>query len=138
FIPVNCGAIPETIIESELFGHEKGAFTGAVDKHRGFFELADGGTIFLDEVSELTQQAQVKLLRVLENKEFFRVGGTSTVRSDFRLIAATNRDLKEAVLSGNFRKDLYFRLSGATIYIPPLRERQKDIPVLAYKFLQDL
>lgn len=138
FIAVNCGAIPESLLESELFGHEKGAFTGAIEKHQGFFELANSGTIFLDEVGELPVNAQVKLLRILEGKEFFRVGGKTPIKSDFRLIAATNRDLKQAVASEKFRQDLYFRLSGATIYIPPLRERPKDIPILAYKFLQDI
>jgi len=138
FVAVNCGAIPETLLESELFGHEKGAFTGAVQLRRGYFEQAHTGTIFLDEIGELTNSAQVKLLRILETKEFFRVGGTTPLISDFRLIAATNRDLKESVLNGKFRADLYFRIAGTSIYIPPLRERPKDIPVLAYKFMMEL
>ena len=134
-ICVNCSALPESLISSELFGHEKGAFTGAIQQRLGRFELADGGTIFLDEIGELPLEVQVRLLRVLQSKEFERVGGTKTIRSDFRLVTATNRDLKELVREGRFRSDLFYRLNVFPIYVPPLRERKEDIRSLVYHFL---
>lgn len=134
-VPINCGAIPETLLESELFGHEKGAFTGASYTRIGRFELADGGTVFLDEIGEMSPTLQVKLLRILQNKEFERVGGTKTIKVDVRIIAATNIDLEQAVGSGKFREDLYYRLNVIPIYIPPLRERTDDIPLLLEHFL---
>ncbi len=137
FVVVNAGAIPEGIIESELFGHEKGAFTGAVGARKGYFELADGGTLFLDEVGEMPTAAQVKFLRILEGKDFIRVGGSNTRAVDVRLIAATNRDLREAVDRSEFRQDLYYRLNAIRIRIPPLRERGNDIPLLVKKFVTD-
>lgn len=130
FIKVNCGALPENLLESELFGHEKGAFTGAVAKKLGRFELAHHGTLFLDEVGELNLSLQVKLLRVLQEKEFERVGGTKTIKVDVRILAATNRNLEEMVLSGTFREDLYYRLKVIPIDVPPLRNRTDDIPLL--------
>lgn len=136
-IIVNCGAIPEGIIESELFGHEKGAFTGAVGVRKGFFEMADGGSIFLDEIGEMPLTAQVKILRVLEGNEFTRVGSGEPKRVDVRIIAATNRELDREVQNGTFRQDLYFRLHSVTIQIPPLRRRNDDIPQLAIKFAND-
>jgi transcriptional regulator with GAF, ATPase, and Fis domain len=136
FIRVNCAALPETLIDSELFGHEKGAFTGAIKTKAGRFELAHKGTIFLDEVSELPLQTQSRLLRILQEKEFQRVGGTKTLYSDFRLIAATNQDLKYEVADGRFRADLFYRLNVFPIFVPPLRERKKDIPLLAAHFLK--
>ncbi|MDZ7373457.1 MAG: sigma-54 dependent transcriptional regulator [candidate division KSB1 bacterium] len=136
-IIVNCGAIPEGIIESELFGHERGAFTGAVGTRKGYFEAADGGTIFLDEIGEMPLSTQVKVLRVLEGKEFMRVGSTQVRRVDVRVIAATNRDLWERVEQGEFREDLYYRLNAVTIRVPPLRERPEDIPLLVRKFTHD-
>jgi len=136
FIRVNCAAFPETLIDTELFGHEKGAFTGAVRAKEGRFELADGGTLFLDEVSELPLATQSRLLRVLQEKEFQRVGGTKTLKSDFRLISATNVDLEKAAAAGRFRSDLFFRLNVFPIYVPPLRERVEDIPHLALHFLK--
>ena len=135
-IIVNCGAIPEGIIESELFGHEKGAFTGAIGVRRGFFEMADGGTVFLDEIGEMPLSAQVKILRVLEGNEFSRVGSAEPKRVDVRIIAATNRELDRDVQNGTFRQDLYFRLHAVTIQISPLRARKEDIPLLAKTFAQ--
>ncbi len=136
FIVVDCAAIPEELLESDLFGHERGAFTDAVSKKLGRFEIADGGTIFLDEVGELSPRLQVKLLRVLQEKEFTRVGGTETIRVDVRIIAATNRNLRELIKEGKFREDLYYRLNVLPIYIPPLRERKEDIPLLVEYFLR--
>jgi transcriptional regulator with GAF, ATPase, and Fis domain len=135
FIKVNCGAIPETLLDSELFGHEKGAFTGAVSQRRGRFERASGGTIFLDEIGELRAEAQVKLLRVLQNKEIERVGGTHPLPVDIRIIAATHRDLKKMVAEGQFREDLWYRLNVFPLMIPPLRERKIDIPTLVSHFV---
>ncbi|MBW2219975.1 MAG: sigma 54-interacting transcriptional regulator, partial [Deltaproteobacteria bacterium] len=135
FIKVNCGAIPETLIDSELFGHEKGAFTGAIARKRGRFERADHGTVFLDEIGELPHKAQVRLLRVLQEKEFERVGGTDYVKVDIRVIAATHRNLEARVEDGRFREDLYFRLRVFPIEIPPLRDRKSDIPALVQHFM---
>jgi len=135
-IVVNCGAVTDTLLESELFGHEKGAFTGAVTTRRGKLELADKGTIFFDEIGNISEKMQLDLLRVLETKEFTRLGGTKTIKSDFRVISATNRDLEKAVKEGTFRQDLYFRLAVFTIDLPPLRERDGDIRLLAEYFLQ--
>jgi transcriptional regulator with GAF, ATPase, and Fis domain len=135
FVSVNCGAIPETLIDSELFGHEKGAFTGALSTMRGRFERADKGTIFLDEIGELPLQAQARLLRVLQSKEIERIGGTETRTLDIRIVAATNRNLEEMVQKGDFRKDLWFRLNVFPIVIPPLRERRQDIPALLQHFI---
>jgi DNA-binding NtrC family response regulator len=134
-IAVNCGALPETLLESELFGHERGAFTGATSTRIGRFELAHGGTIFLDEIGEMSPSLQVKLLRVLQQRAFERVGGTKTIQVDVRVIAATNRDLEEAVRDGRFREDLYYRLNVIPIVVPSLRERVEDIPLLAAHFL---
>jgi two-component system, NtrC family, response regulator AtoC len=134
FVAVSCAALPETLIESELFGHEKGAFTNAVAARKGRFELADGGTLFLDEIGELTPPMQVKLLRVLQERNFERVGGTRTVEVDIRLIAASNRDLEEAVEQGTFRRDLFYRLNVVPLCLPGLRERREDVPVLAAHF----
>jgi len=138
FIAVNCAALPETLIESELFGHEKGSFTGAAERRLGRFELADGGTIFLDEIGEIPPSTQVKLLRVLESRTFFRVGGVQPIKVDVRVVAATNRSLRDAVSLGEFRDDLYYRLNVLTIYLPPLRERQEDIPLLVRRFVRAL
>ena len=135
-IKVNCGAIPETLVDSELFGHEKGAFTGAIAQKRGRFERAHGGTIFLDEISELPPQVQVRLLRVVQEKEIERVGGTKPIKVDVRIVSATNRDLEGMLEKGQFREDLYFRLSVFPISVPPLRERKPDIPVLVHHFIQ--
>jgi Nif-specific regulatory protein len=135
FIKVNCAALPETIIESELFGHEKGAFTGAIQQRKGRFELAHGGTIFLDEIGDLSPTTQIKLLRVLQEREFERVGGTVTLKTDVRVIAATNRNLEELISQGKFRQDLYYRLNVISIHIPPLRERKTDIPLLVDYFI---
>lgn len=135
-ISVNCGAIPEGILESELFGHKKGAFTGAIDDRKGYFEIADGGTLFLDEIAEMPLTTQVKLLRVLETKEFMRIGGETVTRVDVRIIAATNKDLQKEVDSKKFRNDLYFRLKAVTLNIPPLRNRKGDIIELAQQFLK--
>lgn len=136
FVPVNCGAIPTELLESELFGHEKGAFTHAIRTRIGRFEMADQGTVFLDEIAEMSPVLQVKLLRVLQEKKFERVGGAKTISSDFRVIAATNRDLAEEVRNGNFREDLYYRLTVIPIESPPLRVRKSDIPLLVEKFLE--
>jgi two-component system response regulator AtoC len=135
FVKVNCGAIPEGLLESEFFGHEKGAFTGAVARRTGRFEHADGGTLFLDEIGELPLSLQVKLLRVIQDREFERVGGEKTLKVDVRLVAATNRHLEEMVAAGSFRQDLYYRLNVVTLSIPPLRQRPSDIPLLARHFL---
>jgi DNA-binding NtrC family response regulator len=137
FIAVNVGALPESLLESELFGHEKGAFTGAAERRLGRFELADGGTLFLDEISEIPQSTQVKLLRVLEEREFTRVGGVQSISVNVRVIAATNRPLREYVEEGSFRSDLYYRLNVLSIYLPPLRERPEDIPILVRRFIRD-
>jgi len=135
FVIVNSGAIPEGILESELFGHEKGAFTGAIEMRKGYFEMADGGTIFLDEIGDMPLATQVKILRVIETGEFMRVGSSQLRKVDVRVIAATNKNLDEEVKRGNFREDLYYRLRTVNIYIPPLRERREDIPVLFEKFV---
>ncbi len=135
FVKVNCAALPDTLFESELFGHERGAFTGAHSRRKGRFELAEGGTLFLDEIGELSAVAQAKLLRALQFREFERVGGNETVRSDVRIICATNVDLERAVAAGAFREDLYYRVNVFTIVVPPLRERRADIPALADYFL---
>ncbi len=136
FIKISCAALPETLIESELFGYEKGAFTGAEKLKQGRFELAEEGTLFLDEIGELNLSLQAKLLRVLQNKEFERLGGTRTIKADVRLVAATNKDLEAAITTGTFRPDLYYRLNVFTIFIPPLRERKPDILLLADHFLE--
>ena len=136
FIHFNCAALPETLVESELFGHEKGAFTGATDRKPGRFELADGGTIFLDEIGKISKSIQAKLLRVVEDKEFERVGGTRTQRSDVRIIAATNLNLEEAIEQNEFREDLYYRLNIIPIILPPLRERREDVPYLLQHFME--
>jgi Nif-specific regulatory protein len=136
FVKVSCAALPESIIESELFGHEKGAFTGATQQRPGRFERADGGTLFLDEVGDLSPATQVRLLRVLQEREFERVGGTEPIRTDVRVIAATNRDLEAAIEKGDFRRDLYYRLNVFPIHIPPLRERRTDIMLLADHFVE--
>jgi len=136
-IKVHCAALAANLLESELFGHEKGAFTGAVSRRRGRFELANGGTLFLDEIGEIDQNIQIKLLRVLQEREFERVGGEETVETDVRIIAATNKDLKAEIDKGSFREDLYFRLNVVNIHIPPLRDRKDDIPLLAAGFLKE-
>lgn len=136
FIKVNCGALPESVVESELFGHEKGAFTGAIATRKGRFELAHGGTIFLDEIGDLSPTTQIKLLRVLQEKEFERVGGAATLKTDVRVITATNRDLEQLIVETKFRQDLYYRLDVFPIHIPPLRERKTDIPLLADFFVE--
>jgi DNA-binding NtrC family response regulator len=136
-IKVHCAALTETLLESELFGHERGAFTGAVARKRGRFELAHMGTIFLDEIGEISQSVQIKLLRVLQDKQFERVGGEETVEVDVRVIAATNRDLKQAIEMGEFREDLFYRLNVVNIHIPPLRDRKEDIPLLMAAFLKE-
>jgi DNA-binding NtrC family response regulator len=136
-IKVHCAALSSSLLESELFGHEKGAFTGAISQRRGRFELASGGTLFLDEIGEIDQNIQIKLLRVLQEKKFERVGGEQTIQSDVRIVTATNKDLKAEIEKGNFREDLYFRLNVVNIHIPPLRERKDDIPLLAASFLNE-
>src|SRR5271166_3818492 len=137
FVKVNCAALPESVIESELFGHEKGSFTGAVNQRIGRFELANGGTLFLDEIGEISASFQAKLLRVLQEGEFERVGGTKTLKVDVRIVCATNRNLEEAVSRGDFRADLYYRINVVTLITPPLRERPGDIRLLATKFLEE-
>ncbi len=136
FIPVNCGAIPAELLESELFGHEKGAFTNAYRARPGRFEMADSGTVFLDEIGDMGPMLQVKLLRVLQEKQFERIGGTTTIHSDFRVIAATNQNLEEEVRQGKFREDLYYRLTVIPIEVPPLRNRQRDIEDLIDHFIK--
>jgi transcriptional regulator with PAS, ATPase and Fis domain len=137
YIAVNCGAIPEGTIDSELFGHEKGAFTGASGSRQGYFEVADGGTIFLDEVAELPMQTQVRLLRVLETGEFIRVGSSKVIKTNVRVVAATNENMLKAISSGKFREDLYYRLNTVPIQLPPLRDRHEDIHLIFRKFAQD-
>jgi len=137
YIAINCGAIPESLLENELFGHEKGAFTGAVSQEGGCFELADGGTIFLDEIGEMSSDMQTKLLRVLENGTFRRIGGKKEIQVDVRVIAATNRNLEELVEEGTFREDLFYRLNVFSIKLPPLRERAEDVPLLAQNFIEE-
>ncbi len=138
FIAINCAALPESLLESELFGHEKGAFTNAVQRKLGRFELADGGTLFLDELGEMNQLIQVKLLRVLQEREFVRVGGTNTITCDVRVVTATNRDLKQEMEAGRFRSDLYFRLNVFPIQLPPLRDRIEDLPLLVKHFVSQV
>jgi DNA-binding NtrC family response regulator len=135
FVAINCGAVPETLIESELFGYEKGAFTGAMARKPGLFEVADRGVLFLDEVGDISAQVQVKILRALETKEFFRVGGMRPVRSDVRVVAATNKDLEREIEGGRFRQDLYYRLNGVALHLPALRDRHQDVALLARHFL---
>jgi DNA-binding NtrC family response regulator len=137
FIAVNCAALPETLLESELFGHEKGSFTGAAERRLGRFELADDGTIFLDEIGEIPHSVQVRLLRVLESRAFFRVGGTEPIKVNVRVVAATNRSLKERVVLGEFREDLFYRLNVLNLYLPPLRDRRSDIPLLVHRFIAE-
>jgi len=137
YIAVNCGAIPEGTIDSELFGHEKGSFTGALEHRKGYFEVADGGTIFLDEVAELPMATQVRLLRVLETGEFIKVGSSKVLKTDVRVIAATNVNIQESIARGKFREDLYYRLNAVPIFVPPLRERANDIYLLFKKFALD-
>jgi Nif-specific regulatory protein len=134
FIRVSCAALPETLIEAELFGHEKGAFTGAQARKKGRFELADGGTLFLDEIGDLSLATQVKLLRVVQEREFERLGGTTTIQTNVRLLTATNRNLEQAIAEAAFREDLYYRLNVFSIFVPPLRERKDDILLLADHF----
>ncbi|HJU64831.1 MAG TPA: sigma-54 dependent transcriptional regulator, partial [Gemmatimonadaceae bacterium] len=135
-VDINCAAIPDQLLESELFGHEKGAFTGAVARKLGLFELAAGGTVFMDEIGELDPRLQGKLLRALEQGSFYRVGGTQKVQSDVRIVAASNRDLGDLVAGGSFRSDLYYRINTISITLPPLRERAVDVPILAQHFLR--
>ena len=138
FVAVNCAAIPEPLIESELFGHEKGAFTGAISVQQGKFELADGGTLFLDEIGDMSLNTQAKVLRVLQEQEFQRVGGNRTIKVDVRVITATNKNLSEEIKKGAFREDLYYRINVIAIHVPPLRERREDIPLLARHFLSQI
>ncbi|MBN2325485.1 MAG: sigma-54-dependent Fis family transcriptional regulator [Spirochaetes bacterium] len=137
YIKVHCAALPESLLESELFGHEKGAFTGAIARKRGRFELAHLGTLFLDEVGEIPSQIQVKLLRVIQEREFERVGGEIPLKVDVRIISATNKNLKEEVENGTFREDLYYRLDVVSIHVPPLRERRDDVPLMVHKFMEE-
>ncbi|WP_020614165.1 sigma-54-dependent transcriptional regulator [Sediminispirochaeta bajacaliforniensis] len=137
FVKVHCAALSENLLESELFGHEKGSFTGAISRKKGRFELAHEGTIFLDEIGEISQQVQIKILRVLQEKQFERVGGESTLEVDVRVVSATNRDLKAEIEAGTFREDLFYRLNVVNIHVPPLRERTEDIPLLASAFLKE-
>jgi transcriptional regulator with PAS, ATPase and Fis domain len=134
---VHCAALPESLLESELLGHEKGAFTGAISRKRGRFELANTGTIFLDEIGEISLQTQVKLLRVVQEREFERVGGEQPIKVDVRIISATNKLLKEEIEKGNFREDLYYRLDVVSIHVPPLREKSDDIPLMVHKFIEE-
>ena len=136
FVALNCGAVPETLLESELFGHVRGAFTGADTNKKGLVEVADGGTIFLDEIGEMTPSMQVKLLRVLQERRFRRLGGTDEVAADIRIVAATNQDLPQLVANGRFREDLYYRINVIPVQLPPLRERREDVPLLAERFLR--
>jgi Nif-specific regulatory protein len=136
FVKVNCGALPESIVESELFGHEKGAFTGAIATRKGRFEIAHGGSIFMDEIGDLSPTTQIKLLRVIQEKEFERVGGTATIKTNVRVITATNRPLEQLIREAKFREDLYYRLNVFPIHVPPLRERKTDIPLLADFFIE--
>lgn len=136
FVKVNCSALPDSLIESELFGHEKGAFTGADSRRKGRFELADGGTIFLDEIGDIPLSTQVKILRILQQREFERLGGTETIKVDVRIVAATNRNLEELIEKGEFREDLFYRINVFPLYIPPLRERRDDIPLLVDHFIE--
>jgi two-component system response regulator PilR (NtrC family) len=136
FVTINCSAIPDSLMESELFGHVKGAFTGAVANKKGLFESAHGGTVFLDEIGDLSSFIQVKLLRVIQEREFMRVGETATLSVDVRILAATNRDLEREIIEGRFREDLFFRLNVVHLHLPPLRERREDIPLLAQYFLE--
>jgi transcriptional regulator with PAS, ATPase and Fis domain len=136
FVAVTSAALPETLLESELFGYEKGAFTGADRTKKGRFELADGGTLFLDEIGDISLKTQANLLRVLEEKSFQRIGGTTTIEVDVRILAATNRDLNQAIAEGIFREDLFYRLNVISIHLPPLRERKEDIPLLAKHFIE--
>lgn len=136
FVAVNCAALPESLLESELFGHEKGAFTGATERRLGKFEQANGGTIFLDEIGEMTAATQAKLIRVIQEREFTRIGGSETIRVDVRIVSATNRNLEEAVKQNSFREDLYYRLSVFPIVMPSLRDRKEDIPLLSAHFLE--
>jgi two-component system response regulator PilR (NtrC family) len=136
FVTINCSAIPDSLMESELFGHVKGAFTGAVANKKGLFEIAHGGTVFLDEIGDLSSFIQVKLLRVIQEREFMRVGETETLSVDVRILAATNRDLEREIIQGRFREDLFFRLNVVHLHLPPLRERREDIPLLAQYFLE--
>jgi DNA-binding NtrC family response regulator len=138
FVAVSCAALSESLLESELFGHEKGSFTGASDRRKGKFELANGGTLFLDEIGDVPAKVQVELLRVLQERRFFRVGGSDEVEVDVRVIAATNRDLRQAVQQGTFRDDLFYRLNVITVNLPPLRERREDVPLLAREFVDRL
>ncbi len=136
FVPINCGAIPESLMESEMFGHEKGSFTGAVRPKKGLIEVVEGGTLFLDEVGEISPKMQVDLLRVLQEKTFYRVGGVDPIRADFRLISATHRDLNEQIAQGSFRQDFFYRINVISLRVPPLRERKEDIPLLVNHFIQ--
>ena len=136
FIKVNCSALPDSLIESELFGHEKGAFTGAENRRKGRFELADGGTLFLDEIGDIPLSTQVKILRILQQREFERLGGTETIKVDVRIVAATNRNLEELIEKGEFREDLFYRINVFPIFIPSLRERRNDIPMLVNHFIE--
>jgi DNA-binding NtrC family response regulator len=136
FVPINCGAIPESLIESEIFGHEKGSFTGAIRPKKGLIEVAEAGTLFLDEVGEIAPKMQVDLLRVLQDKHFFRVGGIESIKTDFRLISATHQDLNQQMLQGTFRQDFFYRINVITLRVPPLRERRDDIPLLASHFVK--
>jgi len=136
FVPINCGAIPESLMESEMFGHEKGSFTGAVRPKKGLIEIVEGGTLFLDEVGEISPKMQVDLLRVLQEKVFYRVGGVEPIRADFRLISATHRDLNEQIARSSFRQDFFYRINVISLRVPPLRERKEDIPLLVTHFIQ--